>query len=135
MDHQKPAAHCVAIFIFPSGDRHPMDETPREAAAELRDEILEILRQLNRAEMEEPEGEGLELEELHHLLARQKYPQLTPSDVARAVDVLVGNGYAQLRDDPEYAWDRGRVVGTRCTITTEGKAFLMERLGRTNRVD
>lgn len=112
-----------------------MNESPAEEAADLRDEILEILRQLNRAEMEEPETEGLELDELHHLLARQKYPQLTTGDVSRAVQVLVGNGFARLRDDPEYAWDRGRVMGRRCTITPEGKAFLLERLGRMNRVE
>ncbi len=112
-----------------------MNETPDEAAAELRDEILEILRQLNRAEMEDTDAQGLELGELHRLLVRQKYPRLTPEDVARAVRVLVANGLARLRNDPEYAWDRGRVIGARCTITTEGKAFLLERLGRPNRVD
>lgn len=112
-----------------------MHTTSVAAAAELRDELLEILRQLNRAEMEEPVIEGLELGELHHLLARRKYPQLTTDDVARAVGVLVGNGYARLRDDPAYAWDRGRVMGARFTITTEGKAFLVERLVRANRVE
>ena len=134
-DRKKPAAHCVATFICLPADVAWMNGTPVEAAAELRDELLEILRQLNRAEMEEPGDEGLELDELHHLLARQKYPQLTTDDVARAVRVLVGNGYARLRDDPEYAWDRGRVMGRRFTITTEGKAFLVERLVRTNRVE
>ena len=112
-----------------------MAGSPAEAAAELREEIFEILRQLNRAEMEEPEGEGLEVDELHHLLSRQKYPLLTSEDVARAVGVLVGNGFARLRADAEYAWDRGRVMGTRCTITPQGKSYLVERLGRANRID
>ena len=134
MDRQKPAAQCDAIFIFPEDERPSMEGDPAEAAALLREEIFEILRQLNRAEMEAPDGAGLELDELHHLLARQKYPRVTSADVTRAVDVLVGNGYARMRDDPEYAWDRGRVVGTRCTITTEGKVFLVERLDRANRV-
>ncbi len=112
-----------------------MDGPAREEAAELRAEMVEILRQLNRAEMEEPDGEGLELEELHHMLARQGHAGLSTPDVARAVGVLVGNGLAQLRDDPEYAWDRGRVIGSRFTITTAGKTYLLDRLARTNRVD
>ena len=112
-----------------------MAGNPREEAAELRAEMVEILRQLNRAEMEEPDGEGLELGELRHALARQGHTGLSDPDVARAVGVLVGNGLAQRRDDPEYAWDRGRVVGARVTITTAGKTYLLERLARTNRVD
>lgn len=136
MRRKKAAAHSVAIFMSrKDGPTSAMDGSPADAALELREEIFEILRQLNRAEMEEPDGEGLELNELYHLLSRQKYPLLTSTEVARAVGVLVGNGYARLREDPEYAWDRGRTLGSRFTITTEGKAFLVERLARANRVD
>ncbi len=111
-----------------------MPEAPEEVADELREEMVEVLRYLNRAEMEEPEGEGLELHELHHVLTRGVYPHLSPEEVERAVSVLVANGLTQVRGDPEYAWDRGRVLGTRFLITTEGKRFLLERIARVNRV-
>ena len=112
-----------------------MDESPAIAAADLHDELLEILRQLNRNEMEETEVSGLELGELHHLLLRGPYPRLTVPQVETAVGVLVGNGLASQRTDLIYAWDRGRVVGERYSITTAGKTFLLESLRRTNRVE
>lgn len=105
------------------------------AAADLHDELLEILRQLNRIEMEETEIQGLEIDELHHRLRRGPYPRATAPEVATAVHVLLGNGLARQLTDLEYAWDRGRVVGERYAITTEGKAYLLESLRRTNRVD
>ena len=112
-----------------------MDRPPAEAAAELRDELLEILRQLNRAEMEETTIEGLEIAELHHLLTQGRYPLMTAPQVETAVSVLVGNGYARQLTDAEYAWDRGRVVGERYAITTVGKAYLLETLQRVNRIE
>lgn len=112
-----------------------MPESAVEAAASLREELLAILRQLNRADMEEPEGEGLEVPELLHLLHRQAYSQLSLADVEAAVAVLVGNRLAQVRDDTPYAWDRGRVLGPRVEITTEGKSFLVREAERSNRVE
>lgn len=112
-----------------------MDGTPEEAAASLRDELLEILRQLNRIEMESSDVQGLEVGELQHLLTRGPYPLLTAPEVEKAIAVLVGNGLVRMLTDSEYAWDRGRVVGRRYTITPRGKAFLLERLQRANRVD
>jgi hypothetical protein len=112
-----------------------MVDSPAETATELREEMVEVLRQLNRAEMEEPDGEGLELHELHHFLTHGPYPHLGPEEVERATTVLVANGLAEQRGDPEYAWDRGRVLGARYLITTEGKRFLLARLATVNRVD
>ncbi len=109
-------------------------ESPAEAAATLGDELLAILRQLNRAEMEATATGSLEVDELRHALVRTAHPTLTTPDVERAVSVLVGNGFARELDDPTYAWDRGRVLGTRYAITTEGKAFLLARLARPDRV-
>ncbi len=111
-----------------------MAETAVEAARELREELLEILKQLNRAEMEGTMAGGLEVGELRHGL-RGAYPYLSDPEVERAVGVLVGNGFAREMTDPCYAWDRGRTVGTRYAITTQGKAFLLERLVRANRVE
>lgn len=112
-----------------------MQETPQEAAADLKDELLEILRQLNRIEMEASDVDGLEVGELHHVLNHGAYPQISASEVEEAVAVLVGNHLARELADTEYAWDRGRVVGNRYAITAEGKAFLVESLQRTNRVE
>ena len=109
-------------------------ESPAEAAATLGDELLAILRQLNRAEMEATATGSLEVDELRHALVRAAHPTLTTPDVERAVSVLVGNGFARELHDPTYAWDRGRVLGTRYAITTEGKAFLLARLVRPDRV-
>lgn len=113
----------------------PMALSPADAASELGSELVEVLKQLNRSEMEAGLDSGLELEELHHLLGRGPLPQVTAPDVERAVRVLVGNGYARCLDAPEYSWERGRIVAVRYTITTEGKAFLVARLARTGRVE
>jgi len=109
--------------------------SPVDAAMELGEELIEVLKQLNRSEMEAGMDPGLEVEELHHLLGRGPLPRITASDVERAVSVLVGNGYARCLDSPEYSWERGRVVTMRYLITTEGKAFLVARLARTGRVE
>jgi hypothetical protein len=112
-----------------------MGLSPTEAANELGAEIVEILKQLNRSEMEDTADPGLEIEELHHILGRGPLPQVTAPEVEKAVQVLVGNGYARCVENPEYSWERGRVVTVRYTITTEGKAFLVARLARTGRVE
>ena len=109
--------------------------SPLEAAAELGDELVEVLKQLNRSENEGGSTTGLEVDELHHILGRGPLPRVTEPDVTRAVTVLVGNGLARCLENAEYSWERGRVVATRYAITTEGKAFLVSRLRRTGRVD
>jgi len=101
---------------------------------ELRVEFVEILKQLNRAEMEEGNVEGIEIEELRHFLSRSVLPQVTHDQIGKALEVLVGNGLAQELHDPEYAWDRGRVLTDRFTITTEGKEFLVRQLQRVGRI-
>ena len=108
--------------------------SPAEAAFELGNEIVEILKQLNRSEMEAGADRGLELGELHYLLGHGPLPQVSGPAVAQAVQVLLGNGYARCLDDPRYSWERGRFVGERYTITTEGKTFLLDRIRRTSRV-
>jgi hypothetical protein len=113
----------------------PMALSPLEAALDLQDELVEVLKQLNRSENEAGTDTGLEVDELHHLLGRGPLPRVTAPDVERAVTVLVGNGYARCLDTPEYSWERGRVVATRFTITSQGKAYLVSRLRRTGRID
>jgi hypothetical protein len=112
-----------------------MVASPADSALELRTEMIELLKQLNRAEMEEPgELSGLEAEELYHLLSRGAVIRPTIEEVETALRVLVGNRLALELDDPQYAWNRGRVVGNRFAITTEGKQFLVHQLQRVGRV-
>jgi hypothetical protein len=107
---------------------------PEEAALGLRKALVEVLRQLNRDEMEEPEVPGLEVDELRELLTRRSFPLITREETHRAVQVLVGNGYAQELREPRYAWTRGRMVRDRFTITTHGKAFLLQATQRAGRI-
>ena len=135
---RRPARSAPPVRDEPQEPRPapvPVTERDEGQAAELRSELLELLRLLNRAEMEEADVDGYELRELHHLLTRGAYPYLTVEEVEKGLDVLVGNRLAAELTDREYAWDRGRVVGRRFAITTEGKAFLLHALDRTGRID
>jgi hypothetical protein len=44
------------------------------------------------------------------------------------------NGLIRERDDPEYAWDRRRTLGTRYTITALGKSYLVRQIAETERI-
>ncbi|MGB6500150.1 MAG: hypothetical protein WBG19_01940 [Thermoplasmata archaeon] len=112
-----------------------MAGTPQEEALELRTEIVEVLKQLNRAEME-GEGEviGLETEEIRHFLARGPIPSVSTEELDRSLRVLIGNGLARELRDPEYSWNRGRVVCERFTITTQGKEYLVRQIQRVGRI-
>jgi len=107
---------------------------PEEAAIGLHRTLVEMLRQLNRDEMEEPEVPGLEAEELRMILARRAFPLITPNETHQAIQVLVGNGFARELTEPRYAWTRGRVVNHRYTITTQGKGYLLRAIQRPGRV-
>ncbi len=107
---------------------------PEEAALGLRRALIEILRQLNRDEMEEPEVPGLELDELKELLSRRAFPLITRGETERAVQVLLGNGFARELTEPRYAWTRGRMVHQRFLITREGKSLLLQATHRSGRV-
>ncbi len=107
---------------------------PEEAALGLRRAMVEVLKQLNRDEMEEPNVPGLEIDELRSLLARGALPLISQGDTVRALQVLLGNGYARELTDARYAWTRGRTVQNRFTITTAGKSFLLQSITRIGRV-
>ncbi len=96
--------------------------------------LVEVLKQLNRAEAEETGGDGLELGELLYLLQRGSVPTASPEAIDRTLATLVENRMAAALDDPRYAWDRGRIVGRRYAITVEGKAFLAGQLERSGRI-
>jgi len=110
-------------------------ETPQEEALELKEVMLEVLRQLNRAEEERADVVGLEPEEIRYLISRSHLPRISIEEVRRAIAVLLGNGFVRELTDTEYAWTRGRPVGDRFTLTTLGKEFLIREIERTGRID
>lgn len=110
------------------------DQTPDEQARELHLELFEMLKLLNRVEEEHQGVDGFEREELLHLMPKAGFPNATLTDVERGLNVLVANGYAKTLEGTEYAWDRGRMVGERFTITLEGKRLLLKEIERVNRV-
>jgi hypothetical protein len=109
-------------------------ETAEEQARELHLELVEVLKLLNRVEEEHEGVDGFEREEILHLMPKAGFPNATIDDVSRTLSVLLANGYARTIEGQEYAWDRGRVVGERFTITLEGKRLLMKEIERVNRV-
>lgn len=112
-----------------------MPETDRERAVEFERHLLEVLKQLNRGEEEERDVTGLELAEMLLHLNRGPCPTLTEAQLDQAIETLVANRMARPLDDPEYAWDRGRVIGRRFTLTVEGKEFLVRHLQHEGRID
>jgi hypothetical protein len=109
-------------------------DTPEGQAREMHLEMLEVLKLLNRVEEEHGATEGLEKDEFVHLLGKVGFPSVTVDQVGKTLDVLIANGLARLLTDSEYAWDRGRVVGERYTITLDGKRLLLKELERVGRV-
>ena len=114
-----------------------MSDVSAKANAEaLRTTLLETLKQLNRAEVEEDqEREGLEPAEVLVLLRRGPIPQLPEAELENALETLLANRMIEVLDDPQYAWDRGRIVGRRFTITTTGKEYLIGQLEKTGRIE
>ncbi len=111
------------------------DGTAEGNALALRTTLVETLKQLNRAEREEEDGEGLEASEILFLLRKGPIPALSEAELQHAIETLVANRMADPLDDPQYAWDRGRVLGRRYTITATGKEYLLGQLEKTGRVD
>ncbi len=111
-----------------------MPDTPEEAARLLHEELLELLKRLNRDAEEETQVVGLEVEELRFQLERTGHSPGTAEQVRTGLSVLVANGYVERRTDPEYAWNRGRTIGERYAITTTGKEYLLRELERVGRI-
>lgn len=112
-------------------------ESAEEIAYRFHETLLEVLKRLNQAaEEREPAVQGLELVELERIM-RPFWTQRYGADedsASRAVRLLLENGLIRERDDPQYAWDRRRTLGTRYTITTLGKSYLVRQLVETERI-
>jgi hypothetical protein len=108
-----------------------------EAAYRFHETILEVLKRLNQAEEERSPGvQGLELVEIQRVM-RPFWALHAGEDEASAesaLRLLLENGLARERDDPQYAWDRKRTLGTRYTITTLGKSYLVRQIQETERI-
>jgi len=96
--------------------------------------MIELLKLLNRVEEEHGTVDGLERDEAVHLLGKVGFPAVTLDEAVRALNVLVANGLARRLTDPEYAWDRGRIVGERVAITLDGKRLLLKELEKVGRI-
>ncbi|HTS33794.1 MAG TPA: hypothetical protein VMI55_07675 [Thermoplasmata archaeon] len=111
------------------------DDVAEEHAVALHTILVETLKQLNRAEREEAEGEGLEPSEILFLLRKGPIPMLSEAELQHAIETLVANRMADAADDRQYAWDRGRQMGRHYTITAAGKEYLLGQLEKTGRVE
>ena len=108
--------------------------TPQERAVELHLTLVEVLKQLNRADIEEKDVEGFERRELYFLLRKGPCPYLDEADLGPVLDMLTGNRMARRIEESRYAWDRGRLVGPRYAITLEGKEYLLKEGARAGRI-
>jgi hypothetical protein len=108
-----------------------------EAAYRFHETLLEVLKRLNQAEEERGETvQGMELVELERVMRTfwTQYPSEDEDAAEHALRLLLENGLVRERDDPQYAWDRKRTIGTRFTITTLGKSYLVRQLEETERI-
>lgn len=111
-----------------------MAENPALVAETFRFDLLEVLKTLNWGAEEEPQLGGIELSEILLRLRRGPCPLITETLLREAIATLVANRMAETRDDIHYAWERGRVLGRRYTLTVQGKKFLLAQLERTGRI-
>jgi hypothetical protein len=111
-----------------------MLDTPEGTARELHLEMVEMLKLLNKVEEEHGNVEGLERDEIVHLLQRNGFPGLASADADLTLRVLLANRLARQLSNIAYAWDRGREVGERFAITLDGKRLLLKELEKVNRV-
>ncbi len=108
-----------------------------EAAYRFHETLMEVLKRLNQAEEERsPPVQGMEMIELERVM--RLFWALHPGDdeasAEAALRLLLENGLVRERDDPQYAWDRRRTLGTRYTITTLGKSYLVRQIEETERI-
>ncbi len=105
-----------------------------EEAASFRHDMVEVLKQLNRTEEEEPEIGGIEFTELLAHLRRGPCPRLSSSELDLRLATLMANRMAVVEDRPIPSWGRGRILGRRYGLTAEGKTYLLSQLQRVGRI-
>lgn len=108
--------------------------SPLEAALELGDELVEVLKQLNRSENEAGPRPGSRSTSSTTCWVGDLFPPLPPPTWSGLSPCSSGTVRPVPRH-PRGPRERGRVVAVRYTITSEGKSYLVSRLRRTGRVD
>lgn len=108
--------------------------TPVAQADNFRHDLVEVLKALNWGEEEAPSMHGIEATEILNRLKRSACPTITETLLQQAIETLVANRMAEATDRIEYAWERGRVVGLRYTLTVLGKRYLIDQLDREGRI-
>lgn len=111
-----------------------VDDPEQELLGEFHETLLDILKLLNRSEAEDEAAPGLELEEIGRKL--HALWGFSPDDprIVAAVHVLMDHQLARRELAAQYAWSRGRILGERYCITTEGKSYLLKWIQQPGRV-
>jgi hypothetical protein len=103
----------------------------------IRATLLAILKQLNQAESQQDgatPAPALELAELEDRLKSFWAIDSGTVTVSLALGLLLRNGLVGTRADQEYSWQRGRAVAQRYNITGDGKKFLVDSIGKSDRI-
>ena len=111
----------------------PSDD-PHESAWAFHETMLEILRRLNQAAERRAEVDGMEHVELERSLRQFWAFHAGENNLDSALALLRENGLVELDAHPMFAWDRGRVVGSRLVITSLGKAYLLRQIEENGRI-
>jgi DNA-binding transcriptional ArsR family regulator len=112
-------------------------EVPMPSEDPTRATMLELLRQLNRSEAQysdESPDQAKELAELEGTLGAFWAVKGGQVSVRFALGLLLKNQMVRANADREFSWEKGRSVGTRFAITSEGKRFLVDSLDSSDRV-
>lgn len=99
--------------------------------------MLELLRQLNRSEAEHSDDtpdQARELSDLEGTLGAFWAVKSGQVSVRFALGLLLKNQMVRQNSDSEFSWGKGRAVGSRFLITSEGKRFLIDSLEQSGRV-
>jgi hypothetical protein len=99
--------------------------------------MLELLRQLNQSEEQHSDNspdQARELGDLEGNLRAFWAVRNGQVSVRFALGLLLKNQMVRQNTDSEFSWGKGRAVGSRFTITTEGKRFLIDSLEQSGRV-
>jgi DNA-binding PadR family transcriptional regulator len=95
---------------------------------------MTILRLLNQAAERRAEVDGMERVELERAMRNFWAFQAGESDFLQSLRLLAENGLISQTDRPQYAWDRGRILRKRYSITPLGKAYLVRQITETGRI-
>lgn len=110
-------------------------QSAEEVAYAFHETLLEVLKLLNQAaEQRAGSVQGLEFVELERGMRRFWTFEAGENHLDEAVQLLTENGLVRVDDEPAYAWDRRKTVGTRYLITTLGKSYLVRQLTEGERI-